>query len=154
MTCLSALGYWKCLLWLTLSLRRCLGSTGRPTQSRGRSSRISPSDYRPTYENFKIIHRGRTRTQTYQRGTWGGGGGGRWEISPREVLIFWGIPKRFCLRGKAFDLLCKIKYILWVVSLLGACDVTEVAILDSTKEIRVKQQVMVIFCLRWKITHK
>ena len=84
MTCLSALGYWKCLLWLTLSLRRCLGSTGRPTQSRGRSSRISPSDYRPTYENVKIIHRGCTRTQTYQRGTRGGGEMG-------EVLIFWSI---------------------------------------------------------------
>ena len=93
MTCLSALGYWRCLLWLTLSLRRCLvGSSGRPTQSRGRSSRISPSDYHPTYENFKIIHRGCTRTQTYQRGT---RGEGRWEISPLEVLIFWSILEYF-----------------------------------------------------------
>ena len=68
----SALGYWRSLPWLTLSLSRCLGSTGWPTQSRGRSSRISPSDYRPTYENVKIIHRGCSPTQTYQRGKEGG----------------------------------------------------------------------------------
>ena len=78
MTCLSALVYWRCLLWLTLSLRRCLGSTGWPTQSRGRPSRISPSDYRPTFENFNINPRGYTRTQTYQRVTGGGGGGRGW----------------------------------------------------------------------------
>ena len=73
MTYLSALGYWRCLLWLTLSLRRCLGSTGWPTQSRGRSSRISPSDYRPTYENFNI--------NPWDLPTWyrrRGGGGRRW----------------------------------------------------------------------------
>ena len=32
--------------------------------------------------------------------------------------------KRFYLRWKAFDLLYKMRYILWVVGLLGACDVT------------------------------
>ena len=76
MTCFSALGYWRYLLWLTLSLRRCLGRSGWPAQSRGRSSRISPSDYRPTYENFNINPLGYTRTQTYQRST--GGGGSSW----------------------------------------------------------------------------
>ena len=38
----SAPGCWRSLLWLTLSLSRCLGSTGWPTQSRGRSSCTIP----------------------------------------------------------------------------------------------------------------
>ena len=33
MTCLSALGYWRYLLGLTLSLHRCLGRSGWPAQS-------------------------------------------------------------------------------------------------------------------------
>ena len=45
------------------------------------SSSSSPSDYRPTYENFNINPRGYTRTQTYQRGT-GEGGGRRWTPPP------------------------------------------------------------------------
>ena len=57
----SALGYWRSLLWLTLSFSRCLGSTGWATQSRGRSSRNSPFDYRPTYEDLNI------NTQTYTK---------------------------------------------------------------------------------------
>ena len=158
MTCLSALGYWKCLLWLTLSLRRCLGSTGRPTQSRGRSSRISPSDYRPTYENFKIIHRGRTRTQTYQRGTWGGGRG-RWEISPLEVLLFWSIleySETILPSGESLwsSLQDKVYFMSGVAA--GGLWRNRGRHLGFHQglEIRVKQQVMVIFCLRWKITHK
>jgi len=41
-----------------------------------------------------------------------------------EFLICCSISKRFCLQWKAFDLLNKMRYILWVVALLGACDVT------------------------------
>ena len=33
------------------------------------------------------------------------------------------ISKRFCLQSNAFDLLKKMRYILWVVALLEACDV-------------------------------
>ena len=33
--------------------------------------------------------------------------------------------KRFFLQWKAFDLLDKMRYILWVLSLLEACDVTK-----------------------------
>ena len=84
MASLSALGYWRCLLWLTLSLSRCLGSTGWPTQSRGRSCRTSPSDCRPTYEDFNINPRTFTQSHTLTvaqgvcvwRGRGGGGGGG------------------------------------------------------------------------------
>ena len=35
-----------------------------------------------------------------------------------------GISKRFYPKSKAFDLLNKIRYILWVLALLEACDVT------------------------------
>ena len=34
------------------------------------------------------------------------------------------ISKRLYLQWKAFDLLNKVRYILWVVALLEACDVT------------------------------
>ena len=33
------------------------------------------------------------------------------------------VSKRFCLQWKAFDLLNKMIYILWVVALLEICDV-------------------------------
>ena len=35
------------------------------------------------------------------------------------------ISKRVCLQWKAFHLLYKMRYILWVVALLGVCDVTK-----------------------------
>ena len=51
-----------------------------------------------------------------------GSKGGGWSPSP-EFLIRCSISKRFYLKWKAFDLLNKIRYILWVVALLEACDV-------------------------------
>ena len=42
-----------------------------------------------------------------------------------EFLIRCSISKRFCLQWKAFDLLYKMRYILWVVVLLEVCDVTK-----------------------------
>ena len=53
----------------------------------------------------------------------GGGGVGGWNPSP-EFLICCNISKRFYLYWKAFDLLNKMKYILWMVALLEACGVT------------------------------
>ena len=53
----------------------------------------------------------------------GGGGGVGWNPSP-EFFICCGIFKRFYLKWKTFDLLNKMKYILGVVVLLEACDVT------------------------------
>ena len=48
----------------------------------------------------------------------GEGGGGKVVMEPLpRVLIC-------CLQWKAFDLLNKMRYILWVVALLEACDVT------------------------------
>ena len=87
MACLSALGYWRCLLWLTLSLSRCLGSTGWPTQSRGRSCRTSPSDYRLTYEDFNINPRTFTQshTPTVAQGV---GGGGEWWLDETAPRVF------------------------------------------------------------------
>ena len=46
------------------------------------------------------------------------------ELLPR-VFVRCSILKRFCLQWKAFDLLNTMKYILWVVALLEACDVTK-----------------------------
>ena len=50
------------------------------------------------------------------------GEGGGWNPSP-EFLICCSISKRFYLQWNAFDLLNKMRYILWVVTLLEACDV-------------------------------
>ena len=50
---------------------------------------------------------------------------------PLMFLICCNVSKRFYLQWKAFDFLYKMRYILWVVALLGVCDVTkQVAILD------------------------
>ena len=43
---------------------------------------------------------------------------------PLEFLICCSISKRLYLQWKAFDLLYKIRYILWVVALLEVRDVT------------------------------
>ena len=79
---------------------------------------------------------------------------------PLEFLICCSISERFYLQWKAFDLLNKIKYILWVVALMEACDVTNNVVgghLGFYQElgIRLKPQEMVIFlCLTRQITHK
>ena len=69
-----------------------------------------------------------------------------------EFLICFSISKRFYLQRKAFDLLYKMRYILWVVALLGACDVTNNGRhlgFYQELEIRLKPQEMAIFlCLR------
>ena len=71
-------------------------------------------------------------------------------------LEFWiccSISKRFCLQWKAFGLLNKMRYILWVVALMEVCDVTK----DGRHlgrhlgfyqelEITLKPREMVIFC--------
>ena len=44
-------------------------------------------------------------------------------MDPLRVLDC-SISKRFYLQWNVFDLLYKMRYILWVVALLGACDVT------------------------------
>ena len=76
--------------------------------------------------------------------------GGGW-TSPR-VFICCSISKRFYLLRKAFDLLYKMRYILWVVALLGACDVTNNGRhlgFYQELEIRLKPLEMAIFlCLR------
>ena len=72
---------------------------------------------------------------------------------PLEFLIYCSISKRFYLQWKAFDLLYKMRYILWVVVLLGACDVTnngrhlshDLGFYQEL-EIRLKPREMVIFC--------
>ena len=52
----------------------------------------------------------------------GGGGGG--VDGTLEFLNCSSISKQFCIQWKAFDLLNKMRYILWVVALLEVCNVT------------------------------
>ena len=81
---------------------------------------------------------------------WYKGGGGGWWSPSWEVLICSSILKRFCLQWKAFDLLNKMRYILWVVAMLEACDITtngrQLGFYQEL-EIRLKLQKMVIFVL-------
>ena len=51
-------------------------------------------------------------------------GGGGVDGTPPKTLICCSVSKRFCLQWKAFDLRNKMRYILWVVTLPKACDVT------------------------------
>ena len=81
----------------------------------------------------------------------GNGGGGGW--NPLEILICCSISKRFYLQWKAFDLLYKMRYTLWVVALLGACDVTKngrhlgrLVGFYQGLEIKLNLREMVIFC--------
>ena len=53
----------------------------------------------------------------------GAGGGGNWWNPSPEFLICCSISKRFCFQWKTFDLLKKMRNILWVMALLLACDV-------------------------------
>ena len=68
---------------------------------------------------YRIPLNHRTYIQSHpHRGTRGRGGG-----VDRTPLGFDML--QFCLRLKAFDLLYKRRYILWVVALLKVCDVTK-----------------------------
>ena len=72
--------------------------------------------------------------------------------SPR-VFDMLQYSRRFYLQWKAFDLLYKMRYILWVVALLGACDVTNNGRhLGSYQELenRLKPREMMIFVLEMK----
>ena len=83
------------------------------------------------------------------------------EPSPKVFDMLQCISKWFCLQWKSFDLLNKVRYILWVVALLEACDVTNSCHhlgrhlrLYEDLEIRCKLRKWYVLCLTWKITHK
>ena len=64
------------------------------------------------------------RTRKVIRPPWWKGSGGGGVMDPFLVFfICCSISKRVCLQWKAFDLLYKMRYILWVMALLGVCDV-------------------------------
>ena len=103
-----------------------------------------------------IITFGRTRkfTPSY-KGVVGGGGGRWWMESPPEFLIFCNISKRFYLYRKAFDLLNKMKYILWMVALLEACGVTNNGRLLGIQRLIYKLTLLSFsFCLEKTGKHK
>ena len=70
------------------------------------------------------VHLTLGRTRKVVPPPWYKGGGGWWN-PPLGFLISCNISKRFCLHWKAFDILYKMRYILWVVALLEVCDVTK-----------------------------
>ena len=77
-------------------------------------------------------------------------GQGKWMDPPfLEFLLCCGISKRFHLQWKGFDLLNKLRCILWVVALLDACDVTNncrhLEFCPKFK-IRLKPREIVFFC--------
>ena len=82
---------------------------------------------------------------------WREGGGevgwGWWNLS-LEFLICGSISKQFGLRWKAFVLLDKMRYILWVVALLEVCDVTKHGRRRGRQEleIRYRLQKLIIVC--------
>ena len=99
---------------------------------------------------FELLPLG--RTIKFIAPPWYKGGGGWWNPSP-EFLICCSISKRFCLQWKAFDLLNKMRYISWVVTLLKTCDVTNNGRhlgrhlgFYQELEIRLKPREIVIFC--------
>ena len=66
-----------------------------------------------------------------------------------KFLISDSISKRFCLQWKAFDFLKKLRYILWVLAQLEACDVTNDGChlgFYQELEIRLKPREMVFVC--------
>ena len=74
---------------------------------------------------------------------------GRTRNPSPEFWICCSMLKRFYLWWKAFDLLNKVRYILGVVALLEACDVTNNGRhlrFYQELEIRLKLREMVIFC--------
>ena len=62
---------------------------------------------------------------SYPHRAWYEGEGGLLMDPSPEFLICCSISKRFRLWWKAFDLLNKMRYILWVVALLEVCDITK-----------------------------
>ena len=75
------------------------------------------------------------------------GAGGCLNPSP-EFFICCSILKQFYLKWKAVDLLNKMRYILWLVAPLEACDVSNNGHhlrFYQELEIRLKPQEMVIF---------
>ena len=77
------------------------------------------------------------------RGTRGGGGGGG--VDPPQGFLFVAGFRNDC----TFSSLYKMRYILWVVALLGNCDVTNNGRhLGFYRELecRLKPREMVIFC--------
>ena len=72
---------------------------------------------------YTLVINPRTYTQSHTP-TVVQGGRGRWGNPSPQFLICCSISKRFFLQWKAFDLLCKGKYISWVVALLEVYDVT------------------------------
>ena len=119
---------------VSLSMKMCAQKkAGRRQRARRRfACRLYPS-----HGPLRFITN-RSQLPCEKRSAWGGGGrgrgvggGGGWNPSPK-FLACCSISKRFYLQWKAFDLLNKMRYILWVVALLGAVtSSTTVAILAA-----------------------
>ena len=80
-----------------------------------------------------------------------GGGGGGWTPHPVEFFKCCSFSRRFYLQWKAFDLLYNINYILGVVALLEAYDVTNNGRhLGFYQEIEIRlkpREMVIVLCL-------
>ena len=76
------------------------------------------------------------------------------EWNSLDFLMCCNISKRFYLQWKAFDLLNKMRYILWVVALLEASNVTNNAYGHHRGRHLVLYQELEIRLKPGKITHK
>ena len=86
----------------------------------------------------------RTYTQIHNPTVVQGGGGG-WMEPPLEFLLCCSISKRFYLQWKAFDLLYKMRYIIWLMALLGGCDVTNNG-RNLGRHLGFSQELGLVFC--------
>ena len=82
--------------------------------------------HRIATRNFILVNLTLGRTRKFIPPPWYKGGGGVVDETPPQsyVEICCSISKRFYLQRKAFDLLNKMRYILWMVAQLEDCDVT------------------------------
>ena len=111
---------------------------------------IDPDSRSSVIADNKIMHKFNLRTYTQIHTPTVVRGLGGWIESPLEFLICCSISKRFYLQWKAFDLLYDLRYFLWVVALLRACDVTNIGrLLGFYQELEIN-----FLCLTWKITRK
>ena len=97
----------------------------RPRPTKSKFWLLSTPSYSDT-EFHILVNLTLGRTRKFIPPPWYKGGGGVVDETPPQsyVEICCSISKRFYLQRKAFDLLNKMRYILWMVALLEDCDVT------------------------------
>ena len=128
--------------------RNYIIGTGQNSDLHGMSFQSAPKINR-MLNRMKVVYNTQSHTPTLVQG-WGALGG--WNPSP-EFLICCSISKRFYLKCKAFHLVNKLRYILWVLAPVEAFDIINNGRhlgyhlgFYQELEIRLKPRERVIFC--------